>query len=196
MTPLSHNQFAETSIEQQGQPLFKYLDVTGAKAMLKNSNLQFTNAMRLNDPFDCHPGLWVDFSNPYGHTNEYLENVERDGYDNYSEFRRNTFVCSLSKVYNSILMWSYYNTTDALFCKSHRVISSECDPISCMVRTGSIARREIYLIINTVDPSSPEVGFRHFGNKSVRLCRDDIRSNFKSKNENISVIDLLCDDYK
>jgi hypothetical protein len=29
--------------------LFKYLDVEGAKAMLKNSNLQFTNATKLND---------------------------------------------------------------------------------------------------------------------------------------------------
>jgi hypothetical protein len=100
---------AETNVEQNAHLLFKYLDVAGAKAMLVKSNLQFTNAMRLNDPFDCNPGLWVDFSNPYSHTNEYLENVKRDGLDKYSEFRRNTFVCSLSKVYDSILMWSYYN---------------------------------------------------------------------------------------
>jgi hypothetical protein len=92
-----------------GGLLYKYLDITGAKAMLDNGTLQFTNTMKLNDPFDCNPGLWIDFSNPYKHTNEYLENVERDGYDNYSEFRINTFVCSLSKVYDSILMWSYYN---------------------------------------------------------------------------------------
>lgn len=30
--------------------------------MLYYSNLQFTNATQLNDPFDCHPSL-IDFSN-------------------------------------------------------------------------------------------------------------------------------------
>lgn len=99
----------EEETEQKEQLLFKYLDFDGAKAMLSKSNLQFTNAMKLNDPFDCHPGLWIDFSNPYEHTNKYLENVERDGFDGYSQFRKNTFVCSLSKVHDSILMWSYYN---------------------------------------------------------------------------------------
>jgi len=30
--------------------------------MIGNSNLQFTNATQLNDPFDCHPKLF-DYSN-------------------------------------------------------------------------------------------------------------------------------------
>ena len=30
--------------------------------MLKRGNLQFTNATKLNDPFDCHPAL-INFSN-------------------------------------------------------------------------------------------------------------------------------------
>ena len=42
--------------------LFKYLDVSGAASMLYYKNLQFTNATRLNDPFDCHPALF-DYSN-------------------------------------------------------------------------------------------------------------------------------------
>jgi len=42
--------------------LYKYLDANGGLEMLKHSNLQFTNATKLNDPFDCHPAL-VDFSN-------------------------------------------------------------------------------------------------------------------------------------
>ena len=41
--------------------LYKYLDITGAKCMIGNSNLQFTNATQLNDPFDCHPKLF-DYS--------------------------------------------------------------------------------------------------------------------------------------
>ena len=32
--------------------LFKYLDAKGGLSMLSKSNLQFTNAMYLNDPFD------------------------------------------------------------------------------------------------------------------------------------------------
>ena len=42
--------------------LFKYLDINGANMMLSNSDLQFTNATKFNDPFDCHPSL-IDFSN-------------------------------------------------------------------------------------------------------------------------------------
>ena len=42
--------------------LYKYLDINGAKCMLGNQNLQFTNASQLNDPFDCHPKL-IDYSN-------------------------------------------------------------------------------------------------------------------------------------
>ena len=41
--------------------LYKYLDADGGLMMLYYSNLQFTNATRLNDPFDCHPSL-IDFS--------------------------------------------------------------------------------------------------------------------------------------
>lgn len=33
--------------------LYKYLDADGGLNMLKYHNLQFTNASRLNDPFDC-----------------------------------------------------------------------------------------------------------------------------------------------
>lgn len=42
--------------------LYKYLDFNGGLMMMYNSNLQFTNATQLNDPFDCHPSL-IDFSN-------------------------------------------------------------------------------------------------------------------------------------
>lgn len=41
--------------------LYKYLDVNGGLAMLKYHNLQFTNASKFNDPFDCHPALF-DYS--------------------------------------------------------------------------------------------------------------------------------------
>ena len=41
--------------------LYKYLDAEGGLRMLRNSNIQFTNATKLNDPFDCHPSL-IDFS--------------------------------------------------------------------------------------------------------------------------------------
>ena len=41
--------------------LYKYLDIVGAKCMIENQNLQFTNASQLNDPFDCHPKLLALF---------------------------------------------------------------------------------------------------------------------------------------
>ena len=88
--------------------LYKYLDADGGLKMLTNSNLQFTNATKLNDPFDCHPAL-IDFSN-------YPQDLEgKKGYA-LSLFqamkcegnRRKTWICSLSKVHNSMLMWAYY----------------------------------------------------------------------------------------
>ena len=49
--------------------LYKYLDVNGGLKMLQKSDLQFTNATRLNDPFDCHPALF-DYSNaPFNQDN-------------------------------------------------------------------------------------------------------------------------------
>ena len=89
--------------------LYKYLDVNGGLMMLHNSNLQFTNATRLNDPFDCHPALF-DFS----HAPEYPYNwppkdfmVEK-GKSDMENLRNSAWICSLSKIHDSLLMWSYY----------------------------------------------------------------------------------------
>lgn len=90
--------------------LYKYLDVTGGLMMLYYSDLQFTNATQLNDPFDCHPAL-INFSNPPkeacgGWTPEIIEELRSH------PFRRNreeVWICSLSKIHDSILMWSYYS---------------------------------------------------------------------------------------
>jgi len=78
--------------------------------MLHYSNLQFTNATQLNDPFDCHPSL-IDFSNVPkeacgGWTPEIIEELRRDP---FRRTREEVWVCSLSKIYDSILMWSYYS---------------------------------------------------------------------------------------
>ena len=90
--------------------LYKYLDVDGGLAMLSNSNIQFTNATKLNDPFDCHPSL-IDFSNVpeerkrvWGQ--DLIMKAEANRYENY---RNDTWLCSLSKVNDSLLMWSYYS---------------------------------------------------------------------------------------
>ena len=95
--------------EHRKQLLFKYLDITGAVAMLAHSDLQFTNATKLNDPFDCHPGL-IDFSKIpperaiWGREDSIL--LESDP---YRRNREEAWICSLSKIHDSILMWSYYN---------------------------------------------------------------------------------------
>lgn len=89
--------------------LYKYLDVNGGLMMLHNSNLQFTNATRLNDPFDCHPALF-DFS----HAPEYPYNwppkdfMLEIGKSDTENLRNSAWICSLSKIHDSLLMWSYY----------------------------------------------------------------------------------------
>ena len=99
--------------KMEEQILYKYLDITGAKYMIGYSNLQFTNATQLNDPFDCHPNL-LDFDSITddfrpGFPKEWTKEVE----ENRAFNRRNdTWLCSLSKINDSILMWSHY-------CRNH-----------------------------------------------------------------------------
>ena len=77
--------------------------------MLQNSNFQFTNATRLNDPFDCHPALF-NYSNVP--TNKYnwppADFLKQKGETDMENQRNKTWICSLSKIHDSILMWSYY----------------------------------------------------------------------------------------
>lgn len=97
--------------------LYKYLDITGAKCMIGNRNLQFTNATQLNDPFDCHPKL-IDYSNVpdsklhgWGPKEWWIEKEETDALN----LRNDTWLCSLSRINDSLLMWSHY-------CYNHKGI--------------------------------------------------------------------------
>ena len=89
--------------------LYKYLDVTGGLAMLEHHNLQFTNAFKFNDPFDCHPALF-DYSHAPVHKNNWppADFLSMKGENNMENLRNSTWMCCLSKVYDSLLMWAYY----------------------------------------------------------------------------------------
>jgi hypothetical protein len=89
--------------------LYKYLDADGGLKMLGNSTLKFDNAISFNDPFDNHPSL-MDYSNvpeafSQGVGADFIRRMYKGGCIlSYA----NTWICSLSKVYNELLMWSYY----------------------------------------------------------------------------------------
>ena len=91
--------------------LYKYLDAEGGLKMLKCHNLQFTNASRLNDPFDCHPSL-INFSDvPEARCKIWPPDIIK--LLESSPYKRNwedTWICSLSKVYDALLMWSCYSS--------------------------------------------------------------------------------------
>lgn len=95
--------------------LYKYLDVNGGLEMLERHNLQFTNATKFNDPFDCHPALF-DYSNvpstPYNWPP--VDFLKRKGKTDMENLRNSTWICCLSKVYDSLLMWAYYNSHKGL----------------------------------------------------------------------------------
>lgn len=97
--------------------LYKYLDIVGAKCMIGNRDLQFTNASQLNDPFDCHPKL-IDYSNvPDTELQGWIPKdwwVEKEENDALN-LRNDTWLCSLSKINDSLLMWSHY-------CYNHKGI--------------------------------------------------------------------------
>lgn len=100
-----------------GRILYKYLDITGAWRMLGNKNLQFTNASQLNDPFDCHPKL-LDYSNvPKRKLQGWIPEkwwIKKEETDALNK-RNETWLCSFSKVNDSILMWAHY-------CYNHKGI--------------------------------------------------------------------------
>lgn len=85
------------------------MDIYGAKCMIGNRNLQFTNATQLNDPFDCHPKL-IDYSNmPPPKPTRIFEEFWKKKMENDALNKRNeTWLCSFSKVYDSLLMWAHY----------------------------------------------------------------------------------------
>lgn len=90
--------------------LYKYLDINGAKMMLYHNTLMYANATTFNDPFDCHPCL-IDFSKVPSERciiwdATAIEDLESNRYINN---RNDIWICCLSKVYDSLLMWSYYN---------------------------------------------------------------------------------------
>lgn len=90
--------------------LYKYLDTDGSVAMLYNKTLQFANATQMNDPLECHPAfinIPADASGLYrGIPTDFYSQME---YQKGLNRRDKTYICSLSKVFNSITMWSYYN---------------------------------------------------------------------------------------
>ncbi len=78
--------------------------------MIGNQDLQFTNASQLNDPFDCHPKL-IDYSNvpDFIAKDAIHKDWEQEVGENKAlNLRNDTWLCSFSKVNDSLLMWSHY----------------------------------------------------------------------------------------
>lgn len=96
--------------ESKYKCLYKYLDFNGGLMMLKHHNLQFTNATKFNDLFDCHPALFN-----YSNVPEDQKRWPGAGFVSMKEsldmenLRNSIWICCMSKVYDSLLMWAYYN---------------------------------------------------------------------------------------
>ena len=93
----------------EGHILYKYLDAEGGLKMLENSTLKFTNAIKFNDPFDCHPSL-IDYSNIPNRIkgNKVGELLVKMYAGTPKRIIDGTWICSLTKRNDNLLMWSYY----------------------------------------------------------------------------------------
>lgn len=113
--------------------LYKYLDVEGGLAMLKDHNLQFTNATKFNDPFDCHPALF-DYSHaPAFQNNQFFADFLTMKCENdMVNLRNDTWLCCLSKVYDSLLMWAYYNNHKGICIGLRTERVTECCQFRCL----------------------------------------------------------------
>lgn len=120
--------------------LYKYLDVNGALAMLKQHNLQFTNACYFNDPFDCHPGL-IDCSNTPNNSSDWppAEFLVRKAETDLENMRDRTWISCLSKRFDNPLMWSYYTKHQGVCIGLNRELISHCISINfgmIVIRNG------------------------------------------------------------
>lgn len=105
----------------------------GATKPQTRPNLQFTNASQLNDPFDCHPNL-VDYSDIPESVRHgipldwYIKKEKNDALN----LRNDTWLCSFSKVNDSLLMWSHYCWNHSGVC-----VGMDLDKImDCVPPTG------------------------------------------------------------
>ena len=108
--------------------------------MLHYCNLQFTNATRLNDPFDCHPALF-DFSNAPVNKHNWppVDFLQKKGEADMENLRNSAWICSLSKIHNSVPMWAYYGNHKGVCVgldmeKVHRYLSR----IQCGIYQGAM----------------------------------------------------------
>ena len=98
--------------------LYKYLDIVGAKCMIGNQNLQFTNASQLNDPFDCHPKPGVGSSSLSSRANiiemkkviayikeSYDELVHKVSWPTYSELANSAVVVLYASLLIALVVW-------------------------------------------------------------------------------------------
>lgn len=83
--------------------------------MLENSTLKFTNAIKFNDPFDCHPSL-VDYSNIPNKIkgNKAGELLVKMYAGTPKRIIDGTWICSLTKRNDNLLMWSYYSNHEGI----------------------------------------------------------------------------------
>lgn len=134
--------------------LYKYLDAEGGLKMLQNSNLQFTNATKFNDPFDCDPALF-DYSHAptTKHNWPPTDFLISKGKTDMENLRNSTWICSLSKVHDSLLMWAYYNghkgiciglNLDAVLRSCHRNYIGLVYPYPAEVKYKDILRKPDY----------------------------------------------------
>lgn len=134
--------------------LYKYLDAEGGLKMLENSNLQFTNATKFNDPFDCHPALF-DYSHVPTTPNNWppADFIQSKGELDMENLRNSTWICCLSQVFDSLLMWAYYNNhkgiciglnKDAVVQSCRRKVISTIPPFPAEVKYKNIHQKPDY----------------------------------------------------
>jgi hypothetical protein len=165
-------------------PIYRFVDIEGAKKTLENQTLKFTNPEDFNDPFDCNRAI-LKFTRTKNDIDDYIQALKLEKRNSKRSDRRkllNAFkndpkefkramnhviskkiassaVCCFSKQYDNTLMWSHY-------ADKHRGVCFECN--SSLDRTEILENGGVGLIGN-VDYSSDDK-FRINYNTDKRLA--------------------------
>ena len=185
--------------------LYKYLDADGGLKMLQNSNLQFSNATKFNDPFDCHPSL-IDCSKVPAYISEKFRSEIISNFHSrfFRRARANAWICCLSKVYDALLMWSYYTNHKGICIGLNIPKTKECFSKSCRLSKKMEEIEVQYMdIIHKPDYFQDKINFYHYqlGTKSkaweheqeVRLCIREHCGGLQARHCNINLSHIHLD---
>lgn len=105
---------------QKPKKIYKFMDLSTDELdklnSIKKGKLWFSNACKLNDPFECIFKINSDYINPEGYSGLQMQLFELRVSENIEQLKKQTYIASLTESKKSLLMWSHYANNHTGIC--------------------------------------------------------------------------------